>query len=128
MLGGSRDLDQGEWPEAWLVDLKKAKPQGNKPALWMLLSKYGLGENMIRVIKGLHETTSYKVRGMEGVSREWLPERGLRKEYSTSPVLFNIYHQAVMRQAEVHKRELGGEGVEVRFRWVPGGSFVGTKT
>ena len=32
---------------------------------------------MIRLIKGLHETTSYKVRGKEGVSGEWLPERGL---------------------------------------------------
>ena len=25
-----------------------------------------------------------------------------------------------MRQAEEHRRELGGEGVGVRFRWVPG--------
>ena len=83
---------------------------------------------MIRVIRGLHETTSYKVRGKEGVSGEWLPERGLREGCSTSPVLFNIYRQAVMRQAKEHRRELGGEGVGVRFRWVPGGSFSGTKT
>ena len=33
-----------------------------------------------------------------------------------------------MRQAKEHRRELGGEGVGVRFRWVPGGSFSGTKT
>ena len=33
-----------------------------------------------------------------------------------------------MRQAEEYKRELGGKGAGVRFRWVPGGSFSGTKT
>ena len=85
VLGDSKDLDQGEW-----LDLRKAYPKVNKPALWMLLDRYGLGENMMRVIKGLHETTSYKVRGMEGVSGEWLPERGLWEGCSTSPVLFNI--------------------------------------
>ena len=68
------------------------------------------------------------MRGNEGVSGEWLPERGLREGCSTSHVLFNNYHQAVMRQAEEHMRELGGEGVGVRFRWVPLGSFSGTKT
>ena len=73
---------------------------------------------MIRVVRGLYETTSYKVRGKEGVSGEWLPERGLKEGCSTSHVLFNIYHQAVMRQVEEHRRELGGEGVGVRFRWV----------
>ena len=85
-------------------------------------------ENKIRVIKGLLETTSYKVRGKEGVSGEWVPERDLKEGCSTSSVLFNIYHQEVMRQAEVHRQELGGEGVGVRFRWVLGGSFSGTKT
>ena len=33
-----------------------------------------------------------------------------------------------MRQAEEHRRELGGEGVGVRFRWVLWGSFSGSKT
>ena len=83
---------------------------------------------MIRVIKRPHDTTSYTVRGKEGVSGEWLPESGLREGCSTSPVRFKIHHQAVMRQEEEHRRELGGEGVGVRFGWVSGGSFSGTKT
>ena len=99
VLGGSRDLDHDEWLEAWLLDLIKEYPRVNKQGLWMLLGRYWLRENMIGVIKGLHETTSYKLSEKEGVSGEWLPERGLREECSTSPVLFNIYHQAVMRQA-----------------------------
>ena len=99
MLGGSRDQDQEEWPEAQLLDLRKAYPRVKNPALWMLLSRYGLGENMIRVIKSLHETITYKARGKEGVSGEWLPEKGLREGCSTSPILFNVYHKAVVSQA-----------------------------
>ena len=92
VFGGSRDLDQEEWSEARLLDLRKAYARVNKPALWMLLSRYGLGENMIRVIKGLHETTSYKVRGKEEVSGEGLHERGFREGWYNSAVLFNIHH------------------------------------
>ena len=128
VIGGNGNLEEGEWPEARLLDLRKAYPRVNRPGLWMLLERYGLGGNMTRVVRGLHETTRYKVRGKEGTSGEWVPERGLREGCSTSPVLFNLYHQAVMRQAEEHRLEIGGDRVGVNFRWVPGGSFAGAKT
>ena len=57
------------------------------------------------------------------MSDSWKPARGLREGCSTSPVLFNVYHQAVMRQAERSR----GEGAGVTWRWVPGGSFAGAK-
>ena len=91
----------------------------NKITKLNLLERYGLGENMIRVIRGLHETTSYKVRGKEGVSGEWLLKRGLREGCSTSPVLFNIYHQAVMRQAGEKGWELGLGGSREGLSQVP---------
>merc|ERR1711891_40827 len=43
-----------------------------------------------------------------------------------SPILFNVYHQAVMRQAEARRHEQGGD-VGVPWSWVPGGSFAGGK-
>ena len=39
---------------------------------------------------------------------------------------FNVYHQAVMRQAE-DARGVGSDEVGVRWRWLPGGSFAGGK-
>ena len=53
---------------------------------------------MLETLIDLHETTEYKVRGYEGMSSAWLLARELREGCSTSPILFNIYHQAVLRQ------------------------------
>ena len=84
---------------ARLLDLEKAYLRVSKPALWMLLERYGLKGRMLETLVDLNETTEYKVRGKEGMSSAWVPARGLREGCSTSPILFNIYQQAVMRQA-----------------------------
>ena len=114
-----------KWPEARLLDLRKAYPRVSKPALWGLLERYGLSGKALEAIVGLHETTEYQVRGRgkEGFSEGWVPARGLREGCATSPVLFNIFHQAVMRQAEEARCREGEVGVG--WRWVPGGSFAG---
>ena len=68
---------------ARLLDLEKPYPRVSKPALWMLLERYGLNGKMLKTLIDLHETTEYKVRGKEGISSAWLPagcegvERGL---------------------------------------------------
>ena len=128
-LEGVRDGEQGEQlePVAKLLDLRKAYPRVNKPALWKLLGRYGLRGRCLDTIRDLHEATEYKVRGKEGFSEGWMPARGLREGCSTSPILFNIYHQAVMRQAETERRE-GREEIGIAFRWIPGGSFAGGKS
>ena len=63
------------------------------------------------------------MKGREGLSEGWMPVRGLREGCPTSPILFNIYHQAVMRRA------LEARGVEERekslvWKWMPGSSFA----
>ena len=116
-------------PVARLLDLRKAYPRVSKPALWMILSKYGLSGTFLDTLKDLHETTAYMVRGREGDSSSWYPERGLREGCPTSPTLFNIYHQAVMRRAEEERRaraEEEGNEVGVEWRWQPGSSFPST--
>ena len=85
---------------ARLLDLQKTYPRVNKPALWGILKKYGLRGNFLRMLQNLHETTEYKIRGKDGVSETWIPERGLREGCPSSPGLFNIFHQVVMRVAE----------------------------
>ena len=48
------------------------------------------------------------------MSDVWTPASGLRKGCSTSPTLLNMYHQAVMRQAEEVR---GEQGAEVGVCW-----------
>ena len=103
---GDEELDTKVIPRARLLDSRKAYPRVNKPALWMLLKRYGLGGLFLRVIMDLHEGTEYKIRGKAGYSETWVPERGLREGCPSSPDLFNIFHQAPMRVAEMERRVL----------------------
>ena len=71
-------------------------------------------EESIRILKGLHEETEYRVKGKKDNSDAWRPLRGLREGCATSPVLFNAYHSASMRQvAEKRKREATEKGRKV---------------
>ena len=120
------EMNEDEQPVARLLDLRKAYPRVNKPALWKILERKGMGEKCLRAIQDLHETTLYKVKSREGESEEWAPERGLREGCPSSPPLFNIYHQPVMRIAKrkrKRKAEETGMEVGIPFNWVPGNSF-----
>ena len=93
------DVEDKDVLAARLLDLKKAYPRVNKPALWRILERLGLDGNFLWSLKNLHETTEYKVPGQDGFSEIWVPDRGLREGCPSSPPCFNIFHQAVMRRA-----------------------------
>ena len=74
----------------------------------------------------LHESTEYVVRGREGNSSPWVPDRGLTEGCPSSPILFNIYHQAVMRIAKKERMERAlsdGRSAGIVMKWVPGSAF-----
>ncbi len=73
----------------------------------------------------------YRVSGREGECEAWVPERGLREGCPSSPGLFNIYHQAVMRSAgNARKRKAVEMDLEpgLAYNWVLGSSFPCTRT
>ena len=112
--------------QAILLDLNKAYPRVNRPMLWAILSKYGLPRSTINKLKDLHEYTSYKVQGQDGESTEYIPQRGLREGCATSPIIFNIFHQAVMRIADKQRKEEARERdreVGVGWRYMTGHSL-----
>ena len=124
-------VDEEDMPGARLLDLRKAYPRVNKPTLWRILKKYGIGERSLRVLMDLHETTMYKIKSREGDSESWIPQRGLREGCPSSPVLFNIFHQAVMRLgAKARKRKAEETDLEfgLHFNWIPGSTFPSMNT
>ena len=71
------------------------------------------------------------MRGKEGVLEPWVPERGLREGCPSSPILFNIFHQAVMRIAAEEKKQLAeeeGKKVGLCIKWIPGSALPARKT
>ena len=122
---GAREMNENDWPCARLLDLRKAYPRVSKPALWGLLERYGMRGRCLETVMDMHEATEYRVKGREGLSEGWMPARGLREGCSTSPVLFNVYHQAVMRQAMAARSEGRREEKGVVWKWMPGGVFAG---
>ena len=91
-----------------------------------MLRRYGMDGKFLNSLMDLHEPTKYRVKGMEGESDEWTPERGLRERCSTSPCLFNIFHQVVMRIAEIERKEHSDEKYEttgVEWKWIPSPSI-----
>ena len=124
-------IDEEQMPAARLLDLRKAYPRVNKPALWAILTKYGIGSRALRVLQDLHESTKYVVRGREGNSEPWVPERGLKEGSPSSPIIFNIYHQVVMRsatKARKRKAEEMNEAMGIAYKWVPSSGFPGEST
>ena len=107
-------MDKDEWPCAKLLDLKKAYPRVSKSAFWSLLERYGMKGQCLEMLMDLHDTTEYRVKCREGISEGWMPARVLHEECTTSPILFNIYHHAVMRKALEAR---AAEGREKSVEW-----------
>ena len=113
-------------PEARLLDLRKAYPRVNKSTMWEIVKRCGLKGKFLETILDFHESMEYCVKGKDGDSEPWTPERGLREGCLTSPSLFNIYHQVAMRAAERERRnraEEEGRETGIPWKWVPGNVF-----
>ena len=95
----SEPRDNSEQPQAYLLDLKKAYARVGKPIQWKILDKLKMPRSVISKLQDLYEFTKYKLRGEERDSSSCFPQRGLREGCPTSPVIFNIFRQIVMRVA-----------------------------
>ena len=81
--------------------------------------RWGCDPSLLRVIQMLHCGTSYKVRVHGGMSKVFVLERGLREGCPSSPILFNIYHAAVMMDFRARRKEARSIGqMDEGIDWV----------
>ena len=99
VLGCCQQIDERR-PGATLLDITEAYPRTNRQLLWRILERLGVTSSVLEIIEGLHEKTCYRVKGKEGLSENWRPQRGLREGCATSPILYNIYHTQAVRLAQ----------------------------
>ena len=112
-------VDGNEGVELSFHDIEKAYPRVCRGALWDLLLRWGCDPSLLRVIQMLHGGTSYKVRVHGGLSKVFVLERGLREGCPSSPVLFNIYHAAVMMDFRARRKEAASIGeMDEGIDWV----------
>ena len=97
------------------IDLTKAYDSVDQTPLWTVLARFGVPQNMISVIRQLHD----------GMRSTWFAvEQGLRQGWVLAPLLFNIFFAAIINVAStrfkadegimdalVHlRKKKGGEG------------------
>ena len=106
------------------IDLTKAYDSVDQTFLWTVLTRYGVPQNMILVIRQFYDGMLACVRLDDRVSSEWFSvDQGLRQGCVLAPLLFNIFFAAVinvfytrfkaekgMMDALVHLRNKKGAG------------------
>ena len=83
-----------------LLDLQKAYDSINREALWQSLRRsFSIPEKIISILQALHHNTTGIVRAEEQTSEKFPINVGVKQEDVLSPVLFNLFLDAVTRVA-----------------------------
>ena len=79
------------------VDLKKAYDSVDRELLWKVLTRAGVPNEMITIIRQFHDGMQARVCMDDGSLSEWFEvTQGLRQGCVLSPLLFNIFFAAVL--------------------------------
>lgn len=81
------------------IDYNKAFDCVQWTKLWDVLHEMGVPDHLISLIQSLYEASSATVRCHNTESKHFQPKKGVRQGCILSPVLFNIYSEAILRKA-----------------------------
>ena len=81
----------------WFIDLTKAYDFVDRTLLWTVLARFDVPQNMISVIRWLHDGMRACVRLDNRVCSRWFAvEQGLRQGCVLAPLLFNIFFAMII--------------------------------
>ena len=75
-----------------LIDIQNAYPRVQRESAWIIFSRLGMPPNTIRLLRGLHDHTTYQCRGRQGMSDPYEQLTGFREGCCTSLILYSLFH------------------------------------
>ena len=85
---------------ACFVDLEKAYDRIPSDKLWAVLLQYGIGGQLLTVIKFLYVHSEVCVRVTRATMKPFRVSVGLRQGCSLSPILFLVYMDRIVKKSE----------------------------
>ena len=109
------------------IDLTKAYDSIDRTLLWTVLARFGVPQNMVSVIRQIHDGMRERVRLDDRVCSRWFAvEQGLRQGCVLAPLLFNILFAAVISVASTRfKADKGTMDALVHLRKKRGAGGAG---
>jgi hypothetical protein len=90
------------------LDLSKAYDTVHRPRLFEILEAYGVGENLMKVLKDSWEDSKVVPRLVKCYGEDVSTQRGVKQGDVTSPLFFNLLIDAILRAVEtMMEEELG---------------------
>lgn len=81
------------------IDYNKAFDCVQWRKLWTIMREMGVPEHLIDLIRNLYMKSRAAIRVEDTLSETFQPTKGVRQGCILSPILFNIYSEAVLRKA-----------------------------
>ena len=81
------------------VDLTKAFDSVHRPIIWHLLRRYGVAENIVRIVEDLYRGSEAEVRHGGDLSSSFEVRTGVKQGCVLSPLLFILFMDAVLKDA-----------------------------
>ena len=98
------------------IDLEKAYDGVNRVKLWEALSQAQVGEGLVRAVQSLYMECEARVKVGEKQSEWFNVDQGVRQGCTLSPWLFNVFLDAIVKEARegfVEGVRMGNEVVDV---------------
>lgn len=97
------------------IDLRKAYDSVPREALWLALSKLGVPESTIKLIRSFHCDMQAQIKLNNAILEPIDINNGLRQGCSMAPVLFNLYSCLVIERWNARVNSLENAGIYLKY-------------